>query len=173
MLSPLNQKLENLEQTVKEITSHVAAGGSATDLAKAWGVNYGTLMYYLRKDPSASQALELAFEDRNEWVKEEILNELKAICNADPRKVFDKLGDVLPPNEWPDEVAKFIKAFTVTVDQEGNTTYKFQMWDKLKAIDMVGKHLGLFVDRVHHSGTLTLEDVISESRRLGDAAKEG
>jgi hypothetical protein len=44
-------------------------------------------------------------------------------------------------------------------DADGNkvTVYdkvNFRMWDKLKAIDLLGKHLGMFKERIEHSGSI-------------------
>jgi phage terminase small subunit len=71
-----------------------------------------------------------------------VLERLKKIVEADPRKAFGPDGRALLPTELPDELAIAIAGIEV-----GDTT-KIRLVDRLKALELIGKHIGMFVDRV-------------------------
>jgi len=55
------------------------------------------------------------------------------------------------------------------IDDTGRVKVKFL--DKLKAIEVLGKNLKMFVDRVEHSGSLTLEQMVEGS--IPDESEDG
>lgn len=83
---------------------------------------------------------------------EDVLRELARIVYADPRKAFDEKGNLLPVNEWPDEVAAMIASVESDEIFEGSGaericighTKKVKLWDKNSAIDKAMKHLGQY-----------------------------
>ncbi len=166
----VQEKEELQAQLFDEFYRHVAAGGSAVDFAKAYKWNFGEMMLAFRSLPDGDKRVNSAFMDRDEFDREEIFKAIKGIAACDIRQVFDELGNIIPPRQWPDEVAMWIKSVDIRYDKEGNPTYKIQMWNKEKALEMLARAYGLFIDRVEHSGTLTLEDVIVASKKGdGDA----
>ena len=48
----------------------------------------------------------------------------------------------------------------VSISDKG--TFKFKLHDKLNALEKIAKHLGMFVDKVEHSGRLEYEIVLPE-----------
>ena len=42
-------------------------------------------------------------------------------------------------------------------------TAKARLVDKISALEKLGKHLGMFTEKIEHSGTLSLEQLVSES----------
>lgn len=55
----------------------------------------------------------------------------------------------------------------VSIGKDG--TFKFKLYDKQKALVDIGKHLGMFVDKVEHSGTIGSEvNIVIGSEEYGD-----
>ncbi|MDD5177363.1 MAG: terminase small subunit [Sterolibacterium sp.] len=81
-----------------------------------------------------------------------VLQELKALVHADPRKVFAENGDLLPVKDWPDDVAAMIASIEIEAVFEGRgkarkhvaDVKKVKFWDKNSAIEKAMKHLGAF-----------------------------
>lgn len=149
------------------ICSHVSNGGAITELCPVLNVDYGALMNYINARQDLYMRLNTAHNDRTEWTIEQILNELRKIATCDIRKVFTSTGELLPPNEWPDDVAKAV-ASVETFEVEKNNmklgdTKKIKFWDKTKAIEILGKNLGLFVDRYQVEQKITLETLVAGS----------
>lgn len=52
-------------------------------------------------------------------------------------------------------------------DDEGRDVWQFDSGGANKALELLGKHLKLFTDKVEHSGKLTLEDLVGGSNDSG------
>lgn len=100
-----------------------------------------------------------------------ILRELLKLATSDLRKLFDEKGALLPADQWPDDVAAAVASVEVDELFEGygqereqiGYTKKVKFWDKTKSLELLGKHLKLFTDKIEHSGQLTLEQLVAAS----------
>jgi phage terminase small subunit len=103
---------------------------------------------------------------RTEITQDRVLLEIARLAFNDPRKAFDEEGKLLPVQEWPDDVAAAISAIKVTEarTEDGDICQvkEVKFWDKGKQIELAGKHLAMFTDKVNISGKLTLEEMLNE-----------
>lgn len=100
--------------------------------------------------------------DRAEVTIARVLDEMRKLGFSDIRGAFTPNGSLLPPEEWDDDFAAAVAAVEVVSrntnekDAEGRTVvehvHKIKMWDKNSALEKLAKHLGMFVDRVEHTG---------------------
>lgn len=97
---------------------------------------------------------------------EELLRAEKRIAHFDPRRLFDERGRVLPPHEWPDDVALAISGFEVTELPDGSCKYKIRPVAKGASLERMEKHLGMFKDVHVHEGEVTI-------RWAGDGGDDG
>ena len=120
--------------------------------------------------PQIATAIQAAFDARSkrtEITQDMVLQELARIGFADIRRLFEwdeERATFVPSRELSEAEAAAIssvesesKTFT---DDEGvrETTVKLKLrtYDKLGALEKLGKHLGMFSDKVEHSGNLDL-----------------
>lgn len=83
-----------------------------------------------------------------------VMAELSKIVHADPRKLFDDKGALLPIRQWPDDMAGAVASIEVDELFEGKGkgrkfigyTKKIKLWDKNSGIEKAMKHLGLFAE---------------------------
>ena len=73
--------------------------------------------------------------------EQDIRARLQAICEADPRRICDDEGNVLPISQWPDTEAAAIERYTYN-EKSGHWTFKF--FDKIKATDALSRLDGLY-----------------------------
>jgi phage terminase small subunit len=100
-----------------------------------------------------------------------ILRELLRLATSDLRKLFDDKGGLLPPHQWPDDAAVAVSSVEVEELFDGygeerhqiGFTKKVKFWDKPKSLELLGKHLKLFIEQVNHTGKLTIEDLVIDS----------
>lgn len=163
------------EDLLDVICDHVACGGSVVDLCDTWDVQYHRIVtwVYDKNFPARKDAYESALQHRVEWMKSRILGELKAIGLVDIRGAYDDNGNLLDIKQMPPEIARVIAGVDVceefsTVDgkpEKIGTTKKLKLWDKLRAIELLGKNLTMFKEAVdhNHSGKFTLEDLVAGS----------
>jgi phage terminase small subunit len=106
----------------------------------------------------------------------EVPAEIGAIAFSDIRKVFRPDGSLLPPADFPDDMAGAISS--VEVDElfewqpredggrgkekvQVGFTKKLKLWDKPAALTMLGKHFKLWADQVE-----VTVNAMSEEERL-------
>lgn len=115
----------------------------------------GELGYQLLQKTPVKQALEKAQEDRLKKVgvhAERVLTEIARIGLSDTRKLFDAQNNLLPASEWPDDVAAAVADLEVMDLFEGRGPEKqrigylkkVKQHDKVKALDILAKHLKLY-----------------------------
>ena len=110
-----------------------------------------------------------ALDKRNEKVEltaEWIIRQLMLVAGTDLKKAFDEEGRLLPIHEMPDDVAKTISSIEVETDtakyknaedgEEGNisvgVTTKIKRYDKVRALELLGRHKGIFKDKLELTG---------------------
>lgn len=108
--------------------------------------------------------------ERTELKADDVIRELMLVAFADLGLAFDAAGKMLPLTQMPPGVRRTLASIEVdemdlgTRDDEGNPvplgmTRKVKLWDKLRALELLGKHLQLFLDRTELSGEVKVSDV--------------
>lgn len=108
------------------------------------------------KVATAIQTAQAARSARTGITQDRVLAELAKIGFSDLRKVLTANGGLLSPQDWDDETAGAISSLEVVVRHDGETdedgkkipehVHKIKAWDKLSALEKIGKHLGMFKD---------------------------
>ncbi|WP_181880902.1 terminase small subunit [Crenobacter cavernae] len=101
--------------------------------------------------------------------RERVLLELSRIAFADIRLLYDANGALLPPRDWPDDIAAAVSGLDTTEllsDGSGGVTRKVRLADKLGALDKLARHLGLYEADHQQSG----QGVVESMRALIAAA---
>lgn len=99
-------------------------------------------------------------EKRTEITQDMVLKELAKLGFFDIRKLFDDSGKPLDITDLDDETAACIAGLEVMDVYEGaeedkefvGYVKKYKLSDKLKALELIGRHLGMFKDKMELSG---------------------
>ena len=109
-----------------------------------------------------------------EITADRVLEEYAKIAFFDPRKLFMADGGIKPVEQWDDDVAAVIGALDVVeIGDNGEMigrVKKLKLIDKKGALDSIGRHLGMFVDRTELSGRDGEAIVISDAERSAKIA---
>jgi phage terminase small subunit len=116
---------------------------------------------------------------RTEIEADRIIRELARIGFSDTREIFNDDGNVKPVSQWPAHIARCIQSVEVLEEYQGSGvdrqfigyTKKIKLWDKVKALELLGKHKVLFADKRIHDVTGTLEDLLTGSWKKEEEAK--
>lgn len=119
-------------------------------------------------------------EKRTEITQDRVLQELAKLGFFDIRKLFDDSGKPLDVTGLDNETAACIAGLEVMDVYEGTGedkefvgyVKKYKLSDKLKALELIGRHLGMFKDKVELSGGLDtektkLDDLLRQMRGDG------
>lgn len=116
------------------------------------------------------QILRADREDRLQVRQDNVLRHVGYIAFADPRKAYDANDRLLPPSQWPDEIAFSISSIKTTElrDDEGNVvghTNEIKFWNKTDAQTLAARHLGMLNDKVTLDVTDELADRLARARQ--------
>lgn len=98
---------------------------------------------------------------RTEVTADRVIRELSRLAFSDPRSLYRPDGTLKPPCEWDDDTAAAVAS--VETDEERTTgltgqtstvvtTTKVKRHDKRGPLELLGKHLGLFKDKLELTG---------------------
>ena len=102
-----------------------------------------------------AEAIEKAMKSRLQKIgvyAERVLTELARVGLSDIRKLYDEDGRLKHPKDWDEETSAAVAGVEVMEEFEGKgkdkkhigTTKKVRVFDKVRALESLGKHLGLF-----------------------------
>lgn len=112
----------------------------------------------LRKTKVANALRKRRAEVANEtWISAvDVVREFTNMAFSDSRALFDANGTPIPLHEMDPEIAAMVKKFEVQETEVNGAitqrTYKYEVVDRMKALDALAKHLGLFVEKVEVTG---------------------
>lgn len=129
---------------------------------------------------AAIEAQIKAQEKRTLVTADEVILELKRIAMVDIGKAYANNGELLPMHEIPKHIRKAIAGVDVDEIWDGygedreviGHTKKLKMLDKVRALELLGKHLKLFTDKIEISDTTPMSDRMKAARERALAAKK-
>lgn len=109
-------------------------------------------------------------EERLQVKQDNVLREIGRIALVDPRLAFDDNNALLPPKDWPDEIAAAISSIKVfeVVNADGEKvgeTKEIKFWNKAEALTLAARHLGMLNDKVTLDVTDELADRLARARQ--------
>ena len=128
----------------------------------------------LLQEPHVSAWVNQLLDERStrlEVTADRVVAELAKIAFADPRSLFDADGVLLPIHRVPNEVAQAIATMEVTTDAGGTLKVtKIRFCDKVAALTLLARHLGMLNDKVSVTDGQELIDRIQRGRARVAAA---
>lgn len=109
-------------------------------------------------------------EERTEITQDRVLKEFAKIAFLDPRNFFNEDGSPKKMNELDNDTAAALAGMDVLEEYEGygdarifvGYTKKYKIADKLKALESLGRHLGLFNDKTEITGTVNVNNPMAD-----------
>jgi len=115
---------------------------------------------------------------RTQIAQDDVLSELGKIAFNDLGEMLTEDGRLKNLNDMSESSRCAISGIENSEEFEGKgvdrehtgTLRKIKTWDKLKALELLGKHLGMFVDKQEMSGEVTIQIVKPERDHVNDYA---
>lgn len=122
-------------------------------------------------------------EERTEITQDMVLKELAKIGFADLKNYlgYKTAKTVVKYDDEGEPIVDYMPIIDLIDSKEVDTsvvqevsisdrgTFKFKLYDKQKALELIGKHLGMFVDKVEHSGAIGGEvNIVIGDEEYGD-----
>lgn len=139
---------------------------NATQAAIRSGYSEKTAMeqgYQLLQKTSVIERISVLQKERSgrtQITADLILSELLKLATVDITRAFDAQGGLLPLHEIPEDVRKAIAGVEINELFQGTgddkhvygLAKKVKFWDKPRSLEMLGRHLGIFLDKLQVSG---------------------
>ena len=144
----------------RSFVEHYTLSFDATKAARQAGYSdktAGQLGYQLLQNPSIRDEIDKIIEKnakRHSELRFRVIRELARIgfANIKDFGTFDKNGfHVHSSDDLEDELTAAIQEFHVT-ETDKSRSVKFKLASKEKALEMLGRHLGMFSDRIEVEG---------------------
>lgn len=172
-ITPYQINLENYladPMLPDNLCTHIAEGGSATEFAKARGIRWSDLSLWMEKDKERAAKLEIARKASDEWARDKILAQLKALSLIDYGQAYHNNGVLRDIQDMPPEIrASISKIDTKEItDDDGNfmgRTIKCVFVDKVRALELLGKQLGMFKDVKQLDISQSFAELVMEANR--------
>jgi phage terminase small subunit len=84
-------------------------------------------------------------EKRTEITQDRVLNEIGKIAFVNLQDIYDEGGSLIEVKQLPREVAAALSSIKINLT-EACALQEIKLHDKLRALEMIGKHLGMFRD---------------------------
>jgi phage terminase small subunit len=116
------------------------------------GYSDGMLAHNIMKRPIIKRYISILQDDLIDRLKvsqERVITEIAASAFFNPADLYDEQGKLLPATSLPSHAVRALKKIREKVLQVGDNGEKilerqYEMNDKLGALDMLAKHLGLY-----------------------------
>lgn len=112
--------------------------------------------------------------------QDSVLHEMSMLANSSIEHYeVDFAGNLRPAAGAPDGAMRAVQSVkkTMRIDKDDNMTVvvEFKLWDKPSTLKLMGRHIGLFPDRMEHTGKDggPIETVTRVERTIVDPKPEG
>ena len=161
-----NFRQEFTENDLECICTLLCAGVNVLRICAENCYDYGSMVNWVYSDEGRKAKYEEALVRRGDWLCHRIIKELEDVGLMDVGEMYDGNGVLKSMGEMSEAARRAISGIDVEErddDGVGVTVRKVKVWDKLKALEMMGKTQAMFRDRVDVGGVLTLEDLVMGS----------
>lgn len=154
-MDPMHKMVADAYLADPELNQTRAYMSVYTDCAKDSARSAAARMFAIDSVSAYVQAKMQKREAKAEVTQDFVLRELAKIAGFDARDLFEADGSVKLVKDWNDSVGASIASFDVAEIFDGKGDQKQAVGlskkaytrDKIKALELLGKHLGMFKDR--------------------------
>jgi hypothetical protein len=143
------------------ICARIASGDTLVNFCRELDVPYVAVNEWIQDNEKRRQQYADALAFRETHSKELVISQLTSLLTVDITLAFNPDGSMRPLDEIPEDVRKCIAGLEISEEwgqsPEGDRIQtgllkKIKFWDKNKAIEMLAKHLKMFVEKHEHTG---------------------
>ena len=107
-----------------------------------------------------------------------VLEELRRVALCDAGAFWTARGTLTPIVQLAPEARSCLAGFEAVIknveagDDKVDVVHKIKLWDKVKALELLGKHFGLFVEKIElkdATAEARVARLVAARRRVGDA----
>lgn len=109
---------------------------------------------------------------KHDITADRVLQELSRLAFSDLRSLYNPDGSLKPVHEWSDDAARAVAGVESEEIFEGagqdrkyvGDLAKVKLWSKPQTLEVLARHFKLLTDKVEHSGSISVEQLLAGSR---------
>jgi len=139
------------------LLDHISEGGTLAEFCSARDIKFRVVREWMETDPDRRKLFELANTSRERFLQDAVLATLRDLNAADLTELLTVDGQMKPLAQIPRQFRRLISGMETrtSTDPETGSVNTFQRVKALtpdKGADMLGKHLGMYRDKVEVTG---------------------
>lgn len=152
---------------IHQIANFIANEGSLGQWCRKRDVRFNNVYGWIHDDRQRLSIYAKAIEARGARLTDKVQDRMEALLDADPRKAAGRNGKILALNKLPDSVA----AAMTEVSQSPRGEVKLKLVAPDRAVELAGRHLGMFRDKVEVSGDIGISTRLAAARQRASSRK--
>lgn len=130
--------------------------------------------YQLLQKTSVSEQIQLAMAERSRRTginQDRVIQELARIAFVNPQNVINSEDASVRADASEDDLAciQSVKVKTMDGDKGSSVEREVRLADKMRALELLGKHLGMFKDKIELDADMELNITVDYGEDDGDA----
>ena len=155
--------------TLESVLVAIANGASLVEICDSKQMVYSMAVKWFTANAGRKEMYDLAIESGKDRMRKEVLHEVRALSMSNLQDAFTADGKMKMLHEMPEEVGKAVKQILVRRGKDGHDEISLKFTDKVKALELLGKELGMFRNRTEVEVGDTLAELIGDSMPVIDA----
>lgn len=143
----------------QNICDHIVGGGTLVEFCTTHDISYPACLRWIRQDATRRELYARSQVDRDEWQIDKIIKELTDISTFNLKDIMNEDGTQKPFHEWPSNIQRSVSSI-----KKGKDGTEIKFFDKLRSLELLAKSAGMLKEKIEHSGKVTLETLVSQSR---------
>ena len=156
---------------MEKVYEQICSGSSLAKIAESRDIRYFDLVRFCNANEDRKKQLAEAQDMRRQYLVDKVIDTTIDISASDLRQLFGENGELLPPDQWPDNIGPAIESVEIKEVFEGaghrrehvGYTKKIKLWNKINALKMLGQEQGVFKDKKEHDVGDNLMEMIKQS----------
>ncbi len=149
--------------SIDDICDNVSNGSTLAQYCRDRGLNFGDVRHWIEASNLRKRQYNDSLAARRDWAAQTLCHMVLEMVKFDPKSVFFPDGTIKPLAEWPAEARAALDSFES--DKTTGQLTKVRFNSRLKAIELMGKTVGMFADKLEVEGKGTFMDVVLGSMR--------
>lgn len=143
---------ESLSQSAAYLRAYPNQGNGKPDTVHS----HASRFFASDKVQTRLEEVKAEYRQKHAKTVDDIVERLSGMVFADLTDIYDDRGNLLPPKSWPDGVKAMLSGIDVVSfgnqDKGFGEVLKAKFADRLKAMEMLGKQLGMWPNKLEHTG---------------------
>lgn len=155
---------------IDDVCDAIANGLTLSKYCNQHHLEFGSIRRWINSNEEYRKKYQDALVCRDDWAVGTTLSMITDIAGFDPKSVHYESGGIKPIHDWPEEARAALEG--LDYGKEGEVS-KVKFQSRLKALELLGRTLGIFAEKVKTDNRETLSDLVLEANRRRGAHGNG